>query len=222
MKKILAFLIAIGLILSMVGCNPQNNESTNILSSEQSKNNAGNSVSNEQSKNNTSNSVSNDQSKIDNSSSTSGESVAESSSVNSDTESKNNVSLIEESRQAETHEANFYIPEAQYGEYNIVKAKYDGTINGLIAKLCEMRALPKGLKVISFEIKDDKIAYIDLSEEFENGLAGTLGEGMTMIALVNTIIDCYDVDAVRYTVNGRNASGGHIDHDKPVPFFNKD
>ena len=75
--------------------------------------------------------------------------------------------------------------------------------------------VPKGTKVLSFEVKD-KTATIDLSKEFENGLVGTTGEYLTIASLVNTLIDCYEIDSVILKVQGEHPDTGHNIYDEPL------
>ncbi|HBL83920.1 MAG: hypothetical protein A2Y17_03805 [Clostridiales bacterium GWF2_38_85] len=196
MKKIIIFLITLSMVIIMFGCETTQNENSKTDLSDNSK---------EQS-DISSNTESNEQSIIDDSS------INE----NSDMETS-----VDESLPEDAPIANFYIPNSEdYDSYDIISDKYDGTIEGLISKLIKLKGLPENIKTISFEIKDDNIAYIDLSKEFSESMTGSMRERQLVIALVNTIIDCYDVEAVSYTVEGNIIEDGQLEHDKPVPFIN--
>ena len=149
------------------------------------------------------------------------QSISEDSSV---IDNSNIESVVEESLPDDSPKINIYIPSDIDDDLcKVFEYRYDGTIEGLINKMVDVKALPKGTKLNSFKI-ENKIAYIDLSKEFSDALIGTTSELQYVMALVNTIIDCYDdskeVFRVRYTVEGKNVDSGHLGHDTPEPFWN--
>jgi len=116
--------------------------------------------------------------------------------------------------------ADFYVPNDKANGFNVFNYEYDGTMEGLIKKLIELGALPKNTVVNSFKVEKDTIK-IDLSSSFGNKLksTGTAGEYMLVGSLVNTLIKCYGVKTVSFTVNGKIVETGHIKYDFAYSFF---
>ncbi len=113
---------------------------------------------------------------------------------------------------------NLYVQDEQ--AYHLVPkiAYFDGSIEGLVSELEKARAIPVNTKVSSFSI-ESKTAYIDLSEEFGKALEkGTTEETMILGSLVNTVIRCYNVENVVFTVEGELLTTGHNCYDFPLGF----
>ncbi len=111
-----------------------------------------------------------------------------------------------------------YHPDEDYISFDEIHSNFNGTISGLVETLSQTGPFPKDVKVYSFSISGG-IAYIDLSQEFGNALAtGTAAESATIKSLVNTIIKYYNVDRVRFTVEGEFFDSGHAIHCAPIGF----
>jgi len=83
------------------------------------------------------------------------------------------------------------------------EVEFDGTPEGLIAAMVSAEALPKDVKLNFLRI-DDGIAHIDLNKAFADYVyAGTFAQYYGIGCVVNTIIDCYDVDRVFITADGK-------------------
>jgi len=196
MKKIIVCIMVISIIFSMFGCKKDENSKTELSN-----------VSDEQSKD-LSNTESSEQSMSDNSS------ISENSNVESS---------VEESLPENAPKVNIYVPSSADEDLcKVIEYQYNGTIEGLINTMIKANALPKGTKLLSFRIENE-IAYIDLSKEYSDAMIGSFAELQYVIALVNTIIDCYDdtdnVNKVRYTVEGKNLDVGGGIHDSPVSYM---
>ena len=194
MKKFILCIMVIGMIISMFGCSNDENSKTDLSN-----------VSNEQSK---------DLSNI--------ESMSDDSSIS---ENSNVESSVEESLPESASKVNIYVPSSSDDDLDLCKVieyQYNGTIEDLINTMIKVNALPKGTKLLSFKIENE-IAYIDLSKEYSDAMIGSFAELQYVIALVNTIIDCYDdtdnVSKVRYTVEGKDLDVGGGIHDVPVSFM---
>ncbi len=111
---------------------------------------------------------------------------------------------------------NMWLPCNGGMDYQLFIYEFDGTINDLVSTLAEFGAVPKGVKVLSFKIEGD-IAKIDLSKEFVENMGGSTEESNIIEALVNTIIDNFDVEKVFFTVEGEIFSG-HGLYDSPIGF----
>ncbi len=94
---------------------------------------------------------------------------------------------------------------------------YDGTIEGLVNRLSELGPIPKGTKVLSFNI-EGMFARIDLSKEFVSTIQGTTEEMNVIYSLVNTIIENHSVTNVMFTVEGKPFDSGHETYDNPLTF----
>ncbi|PKM63361.1 MAG: hypothetical protein CVU97_00020 [Firmicutes bacterium HGW-Firmicutes-21] len=128
--------------------------------------------------------------------------------------SENNDSKPE-SEAPERTTADFYIPNEDIDGFVTVNAEFDGTIEGLIAHLVELNALPEGTSVISFKL-EEATASIDLSKPFEDAMNGTAMEYMLIGSLVNTIIDFYNIQSVSFTVEGNILDTGHNIYNEPI------
>lgn len=148
------------------------------------------------------------------------ESMSDDSSIS---ENSNVESSVDESLPENASKVNIYVPSSSDEDLcKIIEYQYNGTIEGLINTMIKVNALPKGTKLLSFKIENE-IAYIDLSKEYSDAMIGSFAELQYVIALVNTIIDCYDdtdnVSKVRYTVEGKDLDVGGGIHDVPVSFM---
>lgn len=114
----------------------------------------------------------------------------------------------------------FYVPNYTDNNFDVYSYQYDGTINGLIAKLVEVGSLPEGTTVNTFVIENN-VLHIDLSTTYGKAVASneTTGEYMLVGSLVNTLIKCYGVESVSFTVDGNTVVAGHNTYDWPISFF---
>ena len=115
--------------------------------------------------------------------------------------------------------ANFYIENFEKNQISVFRYEYDGTIDGLIAKLIDLGTLPAGTSVISFSI-DENTATIDLSKELNEAMIGTTIEHTMIVSLVNTVIDCYDLGSLNIKVEGSDFQPSHPFCSNPISFFN--
>ncbi len=114
---------------------------------------------------------------------------------------------------------NLYVADEQ--AYSLVPkvSFFDGSIENLISILAEEKAIPENTKVYSFSIKE-KTAYIDLSKEFGKALEmGAAEETLVSGSLVNTIIRCYNVEKVFFTIEGEILTTGYKCYDSPLGFY---
>ena len=111
--------------------------------------------------------------------------------------------------------ADFYIPNQTADGFVVSNEAFDGTIEGMIAKLVELEALPAGTEVISFGVNGDTVE-IDLSKPFGDAMNGTAGEYLLIGSLVNTILDFYKTDTVNLKVGGKVLDTGHNIYDQPL------
>ncbi len=114
---------------------------------------------------------------------------------------------------------NIYVPDEQ--SYNLVpKTVYsDGNIESLISELEKAKAIPENTKVYSFIIENGT-ANIDLSEEFGKALEKSETEGLLVSsALANTLIRCYNVENVLFTVEGKVLETDYVCYDFPLGFY---
>ncbi|HAN21868.1 MAG: hypothetical protein A2Y15_06315 [Clostridiales bacterium GWF2_36_10] len=121
---------------------------------------------------------------------------------------------------AEPINADFYVPNDKADGFDVFSYEYDGTMDGLVKKLIELGTLPENTAVNSYAVDEDTIK-IDLSSSFEDELinTGTTGEDMLVGSLVNTLIKCYGVDTVSFTVNGSVVETGHANYNSANSFF---
>lgn len=94
----------------------------------------------------------------------------------------------------------------------------DRDIQTLVDALAEENAIPNGVKVLNFTL--DPTPVLDVSEEFELALAttGTAGERMMLYALVNTVLDAYELEEITLRCQGRVPETGHNLYTKPLGF----
>ena len=114
---------------------------------------------------------------------------------------------------------NLYVPDEEM--YNLVPeiAYFDGSIESLVSKLEKAKAIPENTKVYSFYI-ENKTACIDLSEEFGMALQkGATEEILVSGALVNTLIRCYNVENVLFTIEGEVLTTDYVCYDFPLDFY---
>ena len=108
----------------------------------------------------------------------------------------------------------------QDGTFLVAKdAYYNGTIEGIISLLVNANALPDGTEVYSFEIEGDT-GKIDLSSEFGVALNDArTGEDLFLGSLVNTVVNCYGLKQLMFTVEGKVFETGLIIYDFPIEPF---
>ena len=94
----------------------------------------------------------------------------------------------------------------------------------IIDLLIENKALPKGVKVNSFNIEENntkKVVIIDLNSVFKENISstGTAGEMMLLGSVVNTMLKNYNADTLKLTCDGKILETGHNIYDYPLEFF---
>lgn len=110
----------------------------------------------------------------------------------------------------------FYYPDADFAVYQTKEMEFDGTAQDVIDKLYELGAYRHNkVKVNSWYIKS-KIMYIDFDKGFEAATGSTALEYFSVMGTVKTLISCFDVDAVRLTVNGKDFYTAHGIYDTPL------
>lgn len=110
------------------------------------------------------------------------------------------------------------VPDSSWMNYEYKETTFDGTVGGLIEALAKAKVFPETVKVKDFKIEGNT-AKIDLSEDFGLAIAtGTLAESMIVSSLVNTLITCYEVEQVYFTVEGSFFDSGHVYYDFPLSF----
>ncbi len=108
----------------------------------------------------------------------------------------------------------------QDGTFLVTKdSYYNGTIEEIISLLVNSNALPEGTEVYSFEIEGDT-GRIDLSSEFGVALNDArTGEELFLGSLVNTVVNCYGLKQLMFTVEGKTFETGLIIYDFPIEPF---
>ncbi len=110
----------------------------------------------------------------------------------------------------------FYYPDADFANYETKEMEFDGTAQDVVDKLYELGAYRDNkVKVNSWYIKS-KIMYIDFDKGLEEATGSTALEFFSVMGTVKTLISCFDVDAVRLTVNGNDFYTAHGVYDTPL------
>ena len=139
---------------------------------------------------------------------------------------------------AEEMEITLYLPDDQAESFEEVTETVDAQPQGVVDALIAHGALPEGVKVNSFTMRDngtetqegDTVSYtagdtltidLDLSQEFADAASstGTAGEQMLLGSLVNTMLKAYNADELNLTCDGAPLETGHNAYDQPLTFY---
>lgn len=140
--------------------------------------------------------------------------------------------------EADTMEITLYLPDDQAESFKEVTEAVDAQPQGVVDALIAHGALPEGVKVNSFSMRDngtetqegDTVSYtvgdtlhidLDLSQEFADAASstGTSGEQMLLGSLVNTMLKAYNADEITITCDGAPLETGHNVYDQPLTFY---
>lgn len=108
-------------------------------------------------------------------------------------------------------DTNTLIPEARTIDVKeLTKEPYTTLLNLLIAGPNSEKlesVIPNGTKVNKVELKNG-VLYVDLSNEFiENHKGGAEAESRTIYAIVNTLTQLSEVEAVKISIDGKEDAG---------------
>lgn len=93
------------------------------------------------------------------------------------------------------------------------------TAQALVDKLIEYGVLEEGTEVLNFNTAEG-VGTLDLSKV---PTSGTAGETLMLTAIGNTFTENFSLDKLKLLVNGKNYSGGHIEHsDSDYLEYNRD
>lgn len=111
-----------------------------------------------------------------------------------------------------------YVPNNNHTELKTYRAYFDGTAQGIISALSDMGALPENTKVLSFEIKGQRI-IMDLSSEFGEALKEARSfEGIIVGSLANTLLNYYGIEELVFTIEGEILETGLNVYDFPITY----
>ena len=116
-----------------------------------------------------------------------------------------------------------YAPDFSKGTLTKKEITFNRRISDLISNMEKEGILPKGSSYNSFFIKDN-VANIGLSKDFGKGLKEALAKNKTnerliVAALVNTLIEYYNVEKVFITVEKQIHETDDGRYNEPLGFF---
>lgn len=103
-----------------------------------------------------------------------------------------------------------YYPDDGYNLFAAKVVEYDGTPKGIIDVMITEGVLPPSTELISWKVEDGT-GLLDMNKDFETDVsAGSTYEAFTMGCLINTFIDCYGVEEILLTCEGKTFNTAHV------------
>ncbi len=112
----------------------------------------------------------------------------------------------------------FYYPDEIYNDYLTVEREFDGTAQNVIDILYELGNYSEKITVNSYYVQGNTM-YIDFGLSLIKAAhGGSAKEFFVILGTCNTLISCFKVEYVRFTVEGNDLVTAHADYTEPVPF----
>ncbi len=115
-----------------------------------------------------------------------------------------------------TENKDYLMPEYRSGEGSVIQ-RLEALVEGPRSKQL-VSVLPQGTRVISYQVQN-RIVYVNLNRDFVvNHPGGSLGELVTIYAVVNTLTEMPSIDRVQILVEGRviPTLAGHVEIVRPL------
>lgn len=112
----------------------------------------------------------------------------------------------------------FYYPDEDYNLYLTVEREFDGTAQNVIDILYELGNYSSSNRItVNSCYKQDNILFIDFDNNFYPGRrGGTAKEYFEIYGTCKTLISCFKVEGVRFTIEGEDLDTGQARFDRVI------
>lgn len=112
----------------------------------------------------------------------------------------------------------FYYPDDIYNNYLTVEREFDGTAQNVIDILYDLGNYNQEITVNSYYVQGDTL-YIDFGLSIISAAhGGSAKEHFVILGTCNTLISCFNVTYVSFTVEGQPLVTAHADYSERVFF----